>query len=70
MKIYKVTYTKQGASEGFYFSASRMSAMANNYVAGRDVTHCQKKIDVIEVAPTRKDIVRLLNHHASHNDNG
>ncbi len=70
MKIYKVSYRYQAASEGYYFAASLKEAKANTSVDEKGVTHCEKEIVTIDVKPTKKGILKALNFHAAHNDNG
>lgn len=71
MKIYKVTYrSQQEASEGFFFAPSLQKAKTNKFVDGNDITECNKSIFVLEIKPTKKEIIQLLNFHAYHNDNG
>lgn len=70
MKIYKVSYRHQAASEGFYFCASKKEAMSNKRISGNHVEHCEKEIETVEIELTKKGILKALNFHASHNDNG
>lgn len=70
MKIYKVTYRYQEASEGFYFTSSLKDANENVMANDCNIEHCDKEIQTISVTPTKKGIIELLNYHAVHNDNG
>lgn len=71
MKIYKVTYRYQEASEGFYYTSSLKDAKTNDRNPdNHDVTDFEKKIEIINVTPSKKGIIAALNSHSSHNDNG
>ena len=71
MKIYKVKFTEQYASAGFYFTSSMKDAKSRKENAeGVWDDDWEKEIETIEVTPTKKGIINALNRHGGHNDNG
>lgn len=70
MIIYKVSlYTDDIVSCGFHFTSSLKKAKA--YVKCQGETFIpESTIEKLNVAPTKSGILRGLNRHAGHNDNG
>lgn len=80
MKFYRVSYSTEGGnSGGFSWHTNRRAALAAaraDYDQDPDEydhhspTRGSDRIEVIEIAPTRRGILRALNALAGHPDNG
>lgn len=73
MKIYKVTYfSGYNSSEGYSYHNTYKEAEKsyNEYRNNNDSDEEITKIEEINFYFSKAEIVRLLNEHGSHNDNG
>lgn len=73
MRIYKVHYvTHSDNSEGFSFHANAKDASdrLKKFEKEKGEDYIDEDIEIIDIAPTKKAIIALLNEHGSHPDNG
>lgn len=76
--FYRVCYSKEGGNSGGYsFHASEKEAIDaarfdfdNDPSEYDNVFAPNERIDIVEVAPTKKSILAILNSYATHPDNG
>lgn len=72
MRLYRVSvYTDHGSSNGFIWCASHRAAeTAAKQAHENEPEERFPEIEVIDLLPTKKDVLRLLNRYASEPQNG
>ena len=67
MKLYKVSVrTKEWEHQGYSYHASKAAAQK----VIRDAPDHECELEVIQVGRTKSEIIKALNRHGAHPDNG